>query len=227
MRGLMEREVRAAERAVTKGVRAAGVGLKTDWRRQVMAAGLGQGLARSVRNADFPAGLVQSISAAALVYSRSALVIDAHDRGALIKRSNINGDAGVFLAIPAAPDVQRMRGAFSGTGRGRRPRISPDGWEQRTGRRLRFIYRRGRPSLLIDDGTPLQRQRTDGTGWKSAKYAAWERRGRKTARTWRVIFVLVPQAKLRKKMDLDRDTSTWERKLPGLILSNWREGPNA
>lgn len=217
--------MRAAERAVTKGVRAAGAGLKMDWRRQVVAAGLGQGLSRSVRNADFPGGASQSITAASLVYSRSAMILDAHDRGALIRRSNVNGDAGVFLAIPAAPDVQRMRGAFAA--RGRRPRISPDGWEQRTGRRLRFIYRRGRPSLLIDDGTPLRRLHKDPAEWKSSRYSAWERRGRKTARTWRVIFVLVPQAKLRKKMDLDRDTSTWERKLPGLILSNWGEMPNA
>lgn len=43
-----------AEAAVTRGVFAAGRGLRDDWRGQVRAAGLGSRLANSVRQADFP-----------------------------------------------------------------------------------------------------------------------------------------------------------------------------
>lgn len=43
----MQSELREIERAVASGTRAAGHGLKTELRRQVGSAGLGQRLARS------------------------------------------------------------------------------------------------------------------------------------------------------------------------------------
>ena len=198
----MEAEIAAAERGVTRGVRLAGAGLKKDWRGQVMGAGLGQRLANTVRARNFP-DQVESIGAASLVYSRAPVVMDAQDRGALIR-----SEAGLWLAIPIG-EVQKIRGP-------KNTRITPSGWEQKTGRKLTFIYRKGKPSLLVDTGVSADRTLADPVSWKSS------RRRRNTNKVV-PIFILVPQAKLRRKMNLDRASERWGNRLPGLILDNWRE----
>jgi hypothetical protein len=38
------------------------------------------------------------------------------------------------------------------------------------------------------------------------------------------IFLLVPQVKLPKRLDLDRDTERAHDSLPGLIVANWVDG---
>ena len=43
--------------------------------------------------------------------------------------------------------------------------------------------------------------------------------GRATA----VIFLLVPQVRLRKRLDLDRSARAAEARLPELIVANWEE----
>ena len=50
----MQAEVRDIERAVTSGTRDAGRGLRTELRRQVASAGLGQRLANSWRDRHYP-----------------------------------------------------------------------------------------------------------------------------------------------------------------------------
>ena len=205
---IMEGKIDAAEAGITRGIRTASEGLKKEWRGQVVASGLGQRLANTVRARTFPEK-GQSISAASLAYSRAPVVIDAHDRGALIR-----SDRGLWLAIPIG-STQKMRGATS-IGGAPNGRITPAGWEQKTGRRLRFVYRVGKPSLLVDDGTPLGRKYTDPVGWKGSKKG-----GRRNVTV--PIFLLVPQTKLRKKLDLDRASDAWGDRLPGLILENWKD----
>jgi len=207
-RALMEAHIDAAERGVTRGIRKAGEGLKRDWRGQVIGAGLGQRLANTVRSLAFPARL-ESLSAASLVFSRAPVVVDAHDRGALIR-----SERGLWLAIPIA-EVQKMRG-FKGLDNNPRQRITPAGWERKTGRRLRFVYRKGRPSLLIDDGTPLTRDYGTPISWH-------RNRAHRKRRSWKAIFMLVPQAKLKRKMSLERASEEWGERLPGLILENWKD----
>jgi hypothetical protein len=71
-----------------------------------------------------------------------------------------------------------------------RSRITPGGWERRTGQRLRFICHRG-PSLLVAAG----RLNTKGSAVASKSKTG---RGDVTA----PIFLLVPQGKLPKRLDL-------------------------
>ncbi len=153
---MMEAEILAGERAVTRGVSSGGAQLQKDWRGQVVSSGLGQRLARTIRKQDYPKGDV-SLNAASLVYARpnarpvgasAAVVIQAHDEGSIIK-----GKEGLWLAIPIG-EVAKRRGP-------RNRRITPLGWEQGTQRALTFIYRRGRFPLLVDTGTPLQRRPSD------------------------------------------------------------------
>jgi hypothetical protein len=38
------------------------------------------------------------------------------------------------------------------------------------------------------------------------------------------IFLLVPQVKLRKRLDLDRDAKAAQEQIPRAIVANWVEG---
>ena len=85
--------------------------------------------------------------------------------------------------------------------------------QRRRGLRLRFVYRRRGPSLLVADG----RLNNRGLGVASRSKTG---RGRATV----PIFLLVPQVKLPKRLDLDRDAERAQEAVPGLIVANWVEG---
>ena len=201
---IMAEEVKAAEQAVSKGVGAATEGLKTELRTQVTNVGLGPRLARTWRSEIYPRGQV-SISAAGLVWSKAPGIIRVYEKGAVIRSRN-----GFFLAIPT-----EAAGRF---GDGRR-KITPGGWERRTGQRLRFVYRRNAASLLVADN---MRARTGKRGGFSRASAAALRSGRGLVTV--PIFVLVPQVTVRKRLDVASAARRWEDKVPGLIVGNWGYG---
>jgi hypothetical protein len=88
----MQVELRNIERAVSSGTREAGRGLKTELRRQVASAGLGQRLANSWRDKHYPN---RKLDAASPVYTKAPQIIRAFDEGAAIRSRR-----GRFLAIP-------------------------------------------------------------------------------------------------------------------------------
>ncbi len=192
----MAAEVKAGEKAVTAAMREAGTGLKTAWRTQITSAGLGRRLANSIRSQTYPkAG--ESLNAAALVWSKAPVIVGAHDTGPLIRSRD-----GFWLAIP-----------LPAAGKGRRGgKLTPGEWERRRGIPLRFVYRRRGPSLLVADG----RLNTRGLGVASRSKTG---RGRATV----PIFLLVPQVKLPKRLDLDRDAERALDSVPGLIVAKWIE----
>lgn len=194
---VMAAEVKAGEKAVSAAMREAGTKLKSAWRGQITQAGLGRRLANSIRSQTYPkAG--ESLGAAALVWSKAPEIIRAHDRGPLIRSKN-----GFWLAIPTAAAGKGRKGG----------RITPGEWERRRGLRLRFVYRRSGPSLLVAEG----RLDTKGRAVASRSKTG---RGRVTA----PIFLLVPQVKLPKRLDFDRDAARALDSVPGLIVANWVEG---
>lgn len=200
-RALIAAEIAGSEKAVTAGVRAAAAGLKDRWRGQITGAGLGPRLARTIRQQDFPAG-EPSLRAASLVYSRAATIVDAFDQGVTIRSQH-----GFFLAIPLP--------AAGAKGLGN-TRITPGGWERRTGQRLRFVYRRRGPSLLVADDARLNR-----AGLAQAKRGRRRRDGILTGAQTVPIFLLLPQVSLPRRLDLDRDARWAEAALLGLIAAKW------
>ena len=193
---MMTAEVAAGERAVTAAMREAGTSLKSAWRTQITGAGLGTRLANSIRLASFPKS-GESLSAAALVWSNAPVIIGAHDTGPLIRSKN-----GFWLAIPTAAAGKSSKGGP----------ITPGEWERRAGLRLRFIYRRRGPSLLVAEGR---------LNSKGRAVASKSKTGRGVATV--PIFLLVPQVKLRKRLDLARDAERAVDGVPGLIVANWVE----
>lgn len=202
LRKVMEAEERAGRVAVSGGMNAAASGLKAAWRRQVESGGLGSRLARTIRSEVYPRRRPSS-NAAALVWTRAPVLIDAFDRGALIRTRQ----SGFFLAIPTEAAGQRGLG---------RARVTPGGWEQRTGIRLRFVYRSPLPSLLVADDA---RMTTRGRAVMNRRRA--RRDGTRTGSMTIPIFILVPQVQLRKRLDLARDAEAWAARLPRLITEHW------
>ena len=191
---MMATEIAAGEKAVTKAVGEAGSSLKTSWRDQITGAGLGARLSRTIRSELYPKGQ-PSLNAAALVWSQAPVVVGAHDTGPLIRSQN-----GFWLAIPTPAAGKSARGG----------RITPGEWERRRGLRLRFIYRRSGPSLLVAEG----RLNTRGLGVASRSKTG---RGLTTV----PIFLLVRQVKLRKRLDLARDAKVAQNGIPSAIVANW------
>jgi len=195
---MMAAEIKAGEKAVTAATREAGTGLKTAWRGQITGAGLGRRLANTIRSAQYPAGK-PSLNAAAFVWSNAPAIIGAHDTGPLIRSKD-----GFWLTIPLPAAGRGPRGS----------KITPGEFERRRGLRLRFVYRRRGPSLLVAD-----RARINTRGQAVASRA-------KTGRNQVTapIFLLVPQVRLPKGLDLGRDAERAHESVPGLIVANWVEG---
>jgi hypothetical protein len=191
------------EIAVTKAISSAGLALKAGWRAQVRAAGLGIRLSNTIRERLFPKG-EPSMNAASLVWTRAPKIVDAFDRGALIRSKD-----GFWLAIPTGAAGRAPLGK----------RITPLAWERRTGLRLRFVYRPRGPSLLVADDA-----RIDKGGIARSKGGRRRKDGILTGAATVPIFLLVPQVKLRKRLDIERLARATGARIPALILANWRDG---
>ena len=193
----MAAEIAAGERAVTAAVREAGAGLKLAWRGQITGAGLGARLANSIRSEVFPkAGA--SLNAAAVVWSKAPVIIGAHDAGPLIRARN-----GLWLAIPTPAAGKALGGR----------RITPGGLgaEDRAQAAVRLSPDRAEPARR-------RQARLNSRGLAAASRSKTGR-GQVTA----PIFLLVPQVKLPKRLDLARDAERAHEAVPGLIVANWVE----
>lgn len=196
-------EIRAGERAVQRGISQSTTSLKGLLRGQVTGAQLGGRLAGSIRSEVYPKGR-PSFNAAGLVFSKAPKIIDAFDKGPLIR-----AESGIWLAIP-----------FPNIGKGPRgKKLTPGEWEKRTGRQLRFVYRRGRTALLVDEGKKapgnvfVRRRTRRGTMLMEPR----------TFKNRMVpIFSLVPQVKLRKRLDIFGAATQATNGLASAIVANWR-----
>jgi Family of unknown function (DUF6441) len=204
LRADLQAELPDIERAVASGTRAAGRGLRTELRRQVTSAGLGQQLANSWRDKHYSN---QKLDAASLVYTKAPQIIRAFDEGALIRSRR-----GRFLAIPTENAPKK------GTD-GRR--ISPSTFPEHRFGPLRFVPRQSGPSLLVVDGlrTSYSRQTGQLRGFRRSTDRA-RRSGQ--GLTTVVMFLLVPQVKLSKRLDVARAAEHWSAQLPALIEQHLR-----
>jgi hypothetical protein len=191
--------IKASEQSIQAAMREATTGLKDALRAEVVAAGLGDRLAKTWRGKTFPE-TGESLGAASYVWSRAPKLIDAFDRGVTIRSAN-----GFFLAIPT--DAAGASGRSQG---GRRERVTPGGWERRTGIPLRFVYRPRGPSLLVADQSRIN----------SKGIAARNRRSAGDATI--VVFILVPQVRLKKRLDIETIGREFAAKVPGLIVKYWK-----
>lgn len=197
LQAAMAEEYLKVQIGVTRGIGRAGVGLQAGLRRQTIAGGLGRRLSNAWRLELYPKGKV-SASAAAMVTTKSAKLIDAFDRGAVIK-----SETGFWLAIPTADAPRRGMGG---------KRINPSNFPESKYGPLRFVFRRHGPSFLVVDNL-----RQGKRGYLRARGKKQLAIARADQNSTVVMFLLVPQVKLRKRLSVDREHGDWANRLPELI----------
>jgi hypothetical protein len=177
---------------------------KSRWKTQIKGSGLGSRLSNTVKSNAYQNPAKPSVGAWALVWSKAPKITAAHEEGALIR-----SQSGTWLAIPTAAAGKGARGR----------KMTVRDWEKRTGRQLRFVYRKGRTALLIDEG-----RAAPGNVMVSRRARGGNRLG--APRTFRnrsiVIFTLVPQVKLKKKLDLIGASERVASELPARIAALWK-----
>jgi hypothetical protein len=202
LEGQMKAEMKAAGHAVVAGTRRAGDGLKQEMRTQVASAGLGRRLANSWRGKTYEN---KKLDAAGRVWTRAPTIMRAFDEGVTIKSKK-----GLWLAIPTPSAPRRGVGG---------KRISPSTFPEHRFGPLRFVYRgSGKPSLLVVDGLRAR-------GGKSGGFSRAGKRARATGQglTTVVMFIMVPQVRLRKRLDFTGAGRRWQQRLPQLNANAWQD----
>lgn len=203
LKAYMAAELKAAKQAVGGGVRAATDGLKLELRGQIVKAGLGDRLSKSWRGNLYPRNGL-SINAAGLVYSTAPKIITAFTEGVTIR-----GKSGLYLAIPTDL-VPRRKGK----------RMSPKDFAA-SGQKLTYVPPQGarRVGLLV-----LENQRLTSKG--RARQAS-ERAVAKGKVATVVMFILVPQVTLKKRLNVEPAGEKWIERLPELVDASWPATPES
>lgn len=141
----LEKELKNAELAVTKGVSSATSQFKEAMRKQVKSAGLGSRLAYTWRGDVYPKSK-NSLKTAGMIYSKAEKIMQSFEYGLMIR-----GKDGFWLAIPT-PAISRKIA---------RKKVTPALYEKMKGIRLRYVYRPQGTSLLVHE----QKRRTIIAFW--------------------------------------------------------------
>ena len=198
----MAAEAEAAKAAVTNAVKEVGNNIKQELRAQAESAGLGKGVANAWRLQLFPKGK-NSLNAAAYVKTKAPNIIYAFAYGVTIK-----SEKGFYLAIPTAAAPKRGTDG---------KRINPSNFPEFALGKLRFVYRPTGFSLLVVDDVRARTGKHGGFAKASSSAVA---KGR-TATA--VMFILVPQVSLRKRLDIEAVVNKWGSQTAQLVLNNWPE----
>ncbi len=181
------------ERELEAATEAAGLGrLARAWNSTVYPR---TGLAEAPAVSIYPKGKTRTLGAI-LAYSQGAKIV---------------GKRGQYMAIPLPAAGQKR------VGRGGGAPLTPGEWERRTGLRLRFVYRRNKPSLLVLDEGVLSGKRA------VAKLNTARRRQTGRANTTIPIFVLIKQVTVQKRFDIPSVL----RSAPGRLAADFIQRANA
>jgi hypothetical protein len=223
LRQALVEEVRAGERAASRAVRQETEALKQELRTQVTAAfgGKARGIANAWRAQVFPRTGV-SLRAAGLVWTKTPLVIDAFERGALIRAKG----GRKFLAIPTGFNAAR-----GWRGRGDKGlRVTPAQMVA-SGQAFLRPFKSGRGFVwclpLRAGEQTRRRRRTQLIAGGVAEIGTGNRKGREAwargllARGMVPMFLLLPQVKLTKRLDVRGASLSALRRLPGRFVAAW------
>jgi hypothetical protein len=223
LRKVLTEEVRAGERAAMTAIRAEIEQVKADLRRQVTTAfsGNARGIANAWRSLIFPR-TGQSLRPAGLVFTKVPNVIDAFERGALIRAKG----GGKFLAIPTGFNAARGR-----RGRGEKGmRVTPAQMVA-SGQAFLRPFKSGRGfvwCLPLRQGEQTgRRRRTRLVAGGVTEVGTANRKGREAWARGLLeqgmvpMFLLLPQVKLAKRLDVRGAAERGLRRLPGRFVAAW------
>lgn len=191
--GRFEDEVRDGEARVKRSLVAAateyGGEVQGNWRSDIERSQLANttALRKTIRLKTYAN---TGLNPAVVIWSKFPLIQRAFEQSITIM-----GRDGLYLAVPTEAAGSRAPRAGSATfgRRGKSERITPGGFERRSGLKLRFVYRKSGPSLLVVDGAQLDRRR----GGKAIAYRGKGQGSKLYGPEGRtiVVFVLVKQVR--------------------------------
>lgn len=196
----MEKEFVTITGAIQAGTKEAAEGLKNDLRQQVTSSGMGTKLANAWRSKVYDN---KGYNPAGLVYTRAPKIIEAFDKGVLIKPKG----GGVWLAIPTVTAPKRGTDG---------KRLTPLNFPEGKLGKLEFVYRSKGPSFLVVHNVRASYSRKTGQlrGFRKASDTAL-RTGKGLSSA--IMFILIRQVKLEKRLDVATAAKVWGEKLPNLI----------
>jgi len=216
----LSEELRAGEVAVTRGVKLETNRLKTILRQQVVSAfgGRGRGIANAWRSRVFP-NVGQSLRAAGIVWTKAPTIIDAFERGVTIRARGSK-----YLAIPTGFNRQGGR-------RGAKPRVTP---QQMVASKQSFVrpIKNGRGlvwCLPVRRGERVGRGRAPLIAGGLVSVATGRRKGAAQwqqellARGFVPMFLLLPEVRLGKRLDVRGAGNSALARLPLTIAQEWRK----
>lgn len=190
----VEKYISDSEKAVQSAIAQATNGLKQELRQQVVSAGLGKRLSNTWRSAVNPKGR-SSINASGAVWSTAREIIDSNTKG-----STIRGKNGKWIVIPleAAGKIKRGKDMLKD-------------YQAKHGR-LRFIYgKNGKNSYLVAENMRARKGKRGG----------FTRAGDKAISKGTVatvpVFLVIPQAKMKKRLNPNAAFDKWTRNLSSYL----------
>ncbi|MCK6417923.1 MAG: DUF6441 family protein [Alphaproteobacteria bacterium] len=196
----MEKEFTTLTGAIKAGTKEAAEGLKNTLRGQITSAGMGTKLANAWRSKVYEN---KGYDSAGLVYTRAPRIVEAFDKGVLIKPKA----GGVWLAVPTVTAPKRGTDG---------KRITPLNFPEAKLGKLEFVYRENGPSFLVVHNVRASYSRKTGQlrGFRKASDTALRTgKGLTTA----IMFLLIRQVKLEKRLDVESAAKVWIEKMPNFI----------
>lgn len=198
----LRKETEFISRLATKATKEATNGLKADLRNDVVGSGFGVRLSRTWQSKIYDDN---GVDVKGFVYSRAPEIIESFDQGAVIRARE-----GRYLAIPTQNAPKRIN----------RRKPTPDLYIEHKGD-LRFVRsNRGTAFLVADDRRASYSRKTgEFRGFRKAS-----QRSLKTGRglTTVVMFILIPTAKMPKKLDVQKIADQWGIKHIDLMVKQYR-----
>lgn len=190
----VENYIKDSEKQVQNAVNLATTGLKLELRQQVVSAGLGKRLSNTWRSAVNPKGR-NSINASGAVWSTAREIIDSNTKG-----STIRGKNGQWIVIPleAAGKIKRGKDILKD-------------YQAKHGR-LRFIYgKNGKNSYLVAENMRARKGRRGGFA------RAGDRAIAKGTVASVPVFLVIPQAKMKKRLNPQAAFTKWTNNLSNYL----------
>lgn len=193
----LRREASRLETAQGAALSEATTGLKTTLRGQITSAGLGSRLAGSWRSKLY----IDGKTSAGFVYSRAPHIVEAFDKGVTIRATH-----GRYLAIPTQNAPKRGTDG---------KRINPTNFPKKLGP-LVLIKTRGHLFLAVNNVRASYSKDGQLRGFRAASNRA-RASGKGLASA--IMFILIPQSRLPKKLDVKGAATLWANRLPAMIDS--------
>jgi len=204
-----EREV--IKRISVQSTKEATNGLKKELRTDVVGAGFGTRLSNTWRSKLYDDSKGPEVDVKGFIYSRAPEIIESFDQGVVVRPKN----GGRYLAIPTKNIPRHIS---RGKGK-KRANITPKLYRERKGELSLIKSKKGHLFLIAQRQATYSKKTGEFRGLRKPSKRSLET-GNNLVST--VMFILIPQAKMPKKLDVDKIADLWSAKHIDLMIKKYK-----